>query len=121
MGCAELLPATAPVNAVPSLSFEQYGATAGGPIMKDKLFWFVGYEAQLLNLGITTPISAPVDAAIGDPTKKHRGRLQRNRPSQRVTPLSAQLAGPPGGQLHPCAHLRYERKRVRDKSRHSVL
>src|SRR6202167_250528 len=41
-----------PPAQVPSLSFEQYGATAGGPIIKDKLFWFVGYEAQMLALGI---------------------------------------------------------------------
>jgi Carboxypeptidase regulatory-like domain len=54
-----------PPVAVPSLSFEQYGATAGGPAIKDKLFWFVGYEAQLLNLGITTPISAPADVTLG--------------------------------------------------------
>src|SRR5258708_4006395 len=56
---------------VPSLSFEQYGATAGGPIKKDKLFWFVGYEAQLLNLGITAPIKAPASVGLStpDPTK----------------------------------------------------
>src|SRR5690348_15403406 len=50
-----------PNQAPPSLSFEQYGASAGGPIKKDKLFWFAAYEAQLLNLGITTPIRSPED------------------------------------------------------------
>ena len=53
----------------PPLSFEQYGATAGGPIKKDKLFWFVGYEAQLLSLGITTPIRTPADISTGKPTR----------------------------------------------------
>ena len=89
-----------PPVAVPSLSFEQYGATAGGPIIKDKLFWFVGYEAQLLNLGITTPISAPVDAAIGDPTKSIVDACNAIGRAN-VTPLSAQLAGLPAGSCTP--------------------
>ena len=53
-----------PPVAVPSLSFEQYGATAGGPIKKDKIFWFVGYEAQLLNLGITAAVKAPASVLL---------------------------------------------------------
>src|SRR5580704_16771288 len=51
----------------PSLGFEQYGATAGGPVLKDKLFWYVGYEAQLINLGLISAVTEPVDAKIGDP------------------------------------------------------
>jgi len=86
----------------PGLSFEQYGATAGGPVLKDKLFWFVGYEAQLLNLQGTAAIFAPVDAPItgGDPANSivdACNALGRNA----VSNLSATLAGLPSGSCTP--------------------
>jgi hypothetical protein len=79
---------------VPSLSFEQYGATAGGPIKKDKLFWFVGYEAQLLNLGITAPVKAPVSVGLStpDPTTSFVDACKDLGPSK-ISALSARLAG----------------------------
>jgi hypothetical protein len=83
-----------PPVAVPSLSFEQYGATAGGPIKKDKLFWFVGYEAQLLNLGITAPVNAPVSVGLStpDPTKSFVDACKDLGPAK-ISALSARLAG----------------------------
>jgi hypothetical protein len=90
----------------PGLGFEQYGATAGGPVLKDKLFWYVGYEAQLLNLQGTAAIFAPVDASISPGTSKGRtnsivdacnflnpGHLAAGAAGNPITPLSAQLAG----------------------------
>jgi hypothetical protein len=89
---------------VPSLSFEQYGATAGGPIKKDKLFWFVGYEAQRLNLGITAPILAPADVALpSDPKRTTHSMVDAcndvnakhaaNSANPPISALSARLAG----------------------------
>ena len=42
------------------VALEQYGATAGGPILKDKLFWFVGYEGQRYSVGDEYVGAAPV-------------------------------------------------------------
>jgi carboxypeptidase family protein len=89
-----------PPTAVPSLGFEQYGATAGGPVLKDKLFWYVAYEAQLLNLGITSAVLAPVDASVGG-TKNSIVAACNAIGRASVTPLSATLAGLPAGSCTP--------------------
>jgi hypothetical protein len=89
-----------PPVAVPSLGFEQYGATVGGPIKKDKLFWYVGYEAQMLNLGITSAVLEPVDAAIGDPALSMVDACNAVGRAN-VTALSATLAGLPTGSCTP--------------------
>jgi len=81
-----------PTQAAPPLSFEQYGATAGGPVIKDKLFWFVGYEAQLLSLGITTPIRTPSDISTGKANTSMVDACKAVGPSK-ITALSARLAG----------------------------
>jgi hypothetical protein len=41
------------VTALPkrSVALEQYGATVGGPIKKDRLFFFMGYEAESYSVG----------------------------------------------------------------------
>lgn len=45
---------------VPSISLEQFGATFGGPLKKDKLFYFLTFEDQRYGLGSTQVISDPV-------------------------------------------------------------
>ncbi len=49
-----------PPNPVPSISLEQYGGTIGGPIVKDKLFFFATYEAQQYALGSTQIITEAI-------------------------------------------------------------
>jgi hypothetical protein len=52
------------------VELEQFGGTAGGRIVKDKLFWFGGYEEQRYNvgsnLGITVPTTAPLPGGGGN-------------------------------------------------------
>ena len=50
----------------PPLNFEQWGGTAGGPIRKDKLFYFGGFEEQRYVVGGTNPIIIPT-SAVGSP------------------------------------------------------
>jgi len=49
------------------LSLEQWGGTAGGPIKKDKLFWFAGFEEQLYTVGQNLPSTTPVVCGGGTP------------------------------------------------------
>src|SRR5712671_5714031 len=58
----------------------QFGAAAGGPIIKDKTFIFGDYEGMRQAKGITTTITVPSDAARGgtiqytpDPNKANNG------------------------------------------------
>ena len=76
----------------PPGEFEQYGATAGGPIKKDKLFWYTAFEAQRYSFGLTTAIFQPVDVAGGGPGVSIVDACKALGPAK-ITPLSAQLAG----------------------------
>jgi hypothetical protein len=57
----------APQPKVP-LDFKQFGATGGGAIIKDKLFYFVGYEGQRYSVGNSFTVTVPTTASVGDPS-----------------------------------------------------
>ena len=46
-----------------AVALEQYGVTVGGPIKKDKLFFFLGYEAESYSVGNLFFASVPEDVS----------------------------------------------------------
>ena len=102
-------PAKAPV------ALKQFGASLGGPIKKDKLFYFVNYEGQRYNVGSTLLVTAPTTVALPSAAGKGCATLTAGNCTQslvdacndvgrgNVTFLSAQLAGLPTGSCIPNA------------------
>src|SRR5207248_5202400 len=48
-----------PPGPVPPVALEQFGATLGGPIKKDRLFYFLAFEDQRYTVGSIVPFSTP--------------------------------------------------------------
>ncbi|HEV2198524.1 MAG TPA: carboxypeptidase regulatory-like domain-containing protein [Bryobacteraceae bacterium] len=47
---------------IPPFRQNQFGATVGGPIVKNKLFFFLSYEGQQISKALTKTFSVPTDA-----------------------------------------------------------
>ena len=82
---------TLPGQVTPA-SLEQFGATAGGPIIKDKLFWFVNFEAVRDTTGNTGTTQAPTSVAGAGVGNSLVDTCLFLGPAK-INPLSAQLAG----------------------------
>jgi hypothetical protein len=53
------------------IELQQYGATLGGPIKRDKFFYFLGYEAQHYTVGNSYQASVPEATPQSTPDPKH--------------------------------------------------
>jgi hypothetical protein len=54
----------APTARTPKIRNNQWGASLGGPIMRDKLFFFVNYERQKYIIGAQSAATEPTDAWV---------------------------------------------------------
>ena len=85
------------------LTLEQFGGTAGGRIIKDKVFWFAGYEGLRYRLGDANLLTIPEDislanqgsfGAAGDIVHSMVDACQSIlNGGGKVNPLSARLSG----------------------------
>jgi hypothetical protein len=77
------------------IDLQQYGATVGGPVKKDKLFYFLGYEALSYSVGSTSSVSAPVITTLGGDTANSLPDAIAGVQAAGLapSPLSLQLAG----------------------------
>src|SRR5215469_15931145 len=79
---------------VPPLSLQQFGGSLGGPILRDKLFFFGNFEQQRYSVGNPVDHSVPITAAgIGPASQNLMGACNAARTAGNLTALSAQLAG----------------------------
>jgi hypothetical protein len=90
-----------PVSGPPDFTRNQYGLSFGGPIRKNKLFFFGGYERLQEDLGLTLLTTVPDQAARNGFVPDSRGNLQFVGVNQAVKPYLDLYPLPNAGELIP--------------------
>lgn len=90
------------------VGFEQWGATLGGPVKKDKLFYFGGYESERVDVTSDQTISSdPTTAALGTAANPNINLgipdaifdIVKNQGIGKLSQLSTNMAGCNYGQI----------------------
>ena len=89
--------ANALTQKVTPATLEQFGGSAGGPVLKNKIFWFVNFEALRVNVSDVTVVTVPSSVAMA-PGADPASQLSMVDACKALGPakinaLSAQLAG----------------------------
>jgi len=71
------------------IDLEEYGATLGGAIKKDKIFFFTGYEGQRYSVGNPTLLTYPSEASVIAACQQVSGVLGPGN----LSPTSLKIAG----------------------------
>jgi hypothetical protein len=84
---------TAPDSPEAPVELEQFGGSLGGPIKRDKLFFFGNFEEQRYSVGNPVQHDVPITSPSSTSLKSLVGACNAARAAGSVAPLSAQLAG----------------------------
>ena len=91
---------------IPPVALEQFGATFGGPIKKDKLFYFLSFEDQRYSVGATGTINTPVTApGVFDAASGPAAVSNLIAACQGALSVGAVGSGIPGALTHTSAQL----------------
>jgi hypothetical protein len=88
-----------PVSGPPDFTRNQYGLSVGGPLRRNKLFFFGGYERLQEDLGLTLITTVPNQAAHNGFAPDSRGNLQFVGVNPAVKPYLDLYPMPNGGEL----------------------
>jgi hypothetical protein len=84
---------TAPGSPEAAVELEQFGGSMGGPIKKDKLFFFGNFEEQRYSVGNPVQHDIPITSPSSTSAKSLVGACNAARAAGSVAALSAQMAG----------------------------